>query len=136
MASVKLDDVRGMTADLSAKLKDKGLGGAGDLLDALASPSARKKLADEVGVAARDLLEVGNRLDLSRVSGIAGAFGDLLEKAGVDTVPELAMRNAENLHAKMQEVNEKLGITKALPSVDQVKGWVEQAKELPRKINY
>jgi hypothetical protein len=32
---------------------------------------------------------------------------DLLEAAGVDTVPELAQRKAENLHAIMKEVNDQ-----------------------------
>ena len=32
-------------------------------------------------------------------------YSELLEAAGVDTVKELAARNAENLAAKMKEVN-------------------------------
>ncbi|MFT5175412.1 MAG: nucleotidyltransferase/DNA polymerase involved in DNA repair [Gammaproteobacteria bacterium] len=43
--------------------------------------------------------------DLMRVSGIGQEFSELLEAAGVDTVKELRNRNADNLAAKMAEVN-------------------------------
>jgi len=60
----------------------------------------------------------------------------LLEHAGVDTVPELAQRRADNLHKKMVEVNEAKKLVRALPSESTVAKWVEQAKELPRAISY
>ena len=61
---------------------------------------------------------------------------DLLEAAGVDTVPELAQRNPENLHAAILEENNKHRIVSKMASLNQVKDWVAQAKELPRVINY
>ncbi|MDL2247652.1 DUF4332 domain-containing protein, partial [Bacteroides sp. OttesenSCG-928-J23] len=61
---------------------------------------------------------------------------ELLEAAGVDTVPELAMRNAENLTAKMEEVNSEKKLTRRTPSLKEVQKWVEEAKELPRKLTY
>ncbi len=59
-----------------------------------------------------------------------------LEESGVDTVPELARRNAANLYAKMAEVNSEKELVRQLPSKSQVASWVAQAKELPRKITY
>ena len=59
-----------------------------------------------------------NRADLARVKGIGEEYADLLEVAGVDTVPELAQRNAANLTAKMAECNEAGAkkLVQALPS--------------------
>jgi hypothetical protein len=37
--------------------------------------------------------------------GVGEEYSDLLEKAGVDTVVELARRYADNLHQKLLEVN-------------------------------
>jgi hypothetical protein len=51
-------------------------------------------------------------------------------------VPELAQRNAENLYQKLVETNEEKKLTRQVPGQNQVKAWVEQAKELPRKITY
>lgn len=71
-----------------------------------------------------------------RIKGIGGQYSDLLEAAGVDTVPELARRKAENLVKKMQEVNEAKPIVRLLPVQKQVEKWILQAAELPRILQY
>lgn len=72
----------------------------------------------------------------SRITGVAGQYAELLETAGVDTVPELAQRKAENLTAKMIEVNEAKKLVRKLPTVEQVEDWIDQAIKLPRAISY
>lgn len=54
----------------------------------------------------------------------------------VDTVPELAQRNAENLHKTMEEKNEASSLTRRLPRVGQVSDWIEEAKTLPRMLEF
>jgi hypothetical protein len=63
-------------------------------------------------------------------------YSDLLEKAGVDTVVELAKRKPENLLTKMAEVNAEKNLVNRLPTLKTVEGWVSTAKELPRKVKY
>jgi predicted flap endonuclease-1-like 5' DNA nuclease len=75
-----------------------------------------------------------NHADLTRIVGVAEQYAELLEAAGVDSVPELATRVAANLHAKMAEVNEAKRLVRRLPSVDQVSQWIEQCKSLPRAV--
>jgi hypothetical protein len=67
---------------------------------------------------------------------VSEEYADLLEASGVDTIPELAQRNPENLYQKLVEVNDKKELVRRLPSNDQVREWIEQAKGLPRVINY
>lgn len=74
--------------------------------------------------------------DLFRISGVGQEFAELLEAAGVDTVPELAQRNAENLTAKMEEVNEAKKLTRRTPSLKEVEKWIAEAKSLPRELEY
>ena len=59
-----------------------------------------------------------------------------LEAAGVDTVKELRNRRADNLSAKMKEVNAEKKLTRATPSEKQVASWVDQAKNLPPAITH
>ncbi|HRJ42725.1 MAG: DUF4332 domain-containing protein [Caldilineaceae bacterium] len=106
------------------------------LLDACATAAGRKELAAKTGLDASQLLGWANRADLFRIKGIGTQYSDLLEASGVDTVPELAQRNAENLHAKMTEVNAAKKLVRQLPTLRLVQGWVAQAKELPRMIGY
>lgn len=69
-----------------------------------------------------------------RVKGIGPKSAALLLDAGVDTVVELAHRNAVNLTAKLTDVNEAGGMMVDMPSEKEVAGWIAQAKELPRVV--
>ena len=61
---------------------------------------------------------------------------DLLEEAGVDTVVELAQHRADNLFAKMKEVNMAKKLVRRILSEKHVSDWVAQARSLPRVVNY
>jgi predicted flap endonuclease-1-like 5' DNA nuclease len=82
------------------------------------------------------LLEWVNRADLFRIKGVGTQYSDLLEAAGVDTVIELAHRRADNLTAKMAEVNEQKKLVRALPAESMVAEWINEAKTLPRMVEY
>ena len=56
--------------------------------------------------------------------------------SGVDTVKELATRNASNLADKMAEVNAEKNLTRKVPTSGQVEKWVQQAGELPAAITH
>ncbi len=54
----------------------------------------------------------------------------------MDTVKELATRNAENLAAKMDEVNEQKKLTRRVPNQEALQGFIDQAKELPQTVTH
>ena len=55
----------------------------------------RAELAEKTGISEKLILKWPNHADPVRIKGIAGEYAELLEAAGVDTVPELAMRKVE-----------------------------------------
>lgn len=132
----KLTEVEGIGPTYAQKLADAGCLTQEQLLTDCGKPAGRKALAEKSDISEKLILKWANRADLARVKGIGSEYADLLECAGVDTVPELAQRNAANLHAKMTEVNEEKKLVRALPSASQVEGWVAQAKDLPRALHY
>jgi predicted flap endonuclease-1-like 5' DNA nuclease len=134
--AISISKLRGMSAELAAKLKARGIVYGDQLLEAARTPAGRKALAEQVGVASRVILELANRADLARVSGVAGVFSDLLEHAGVDTVKELAVRNPDNLHAKLVEINADKKLAGRTPPISAVKDWVAQAESLPKVLEY
>ncbi len=134
--AVSIDDLRGMTPELAAKLKARGLGQSDQLLDAARTPAQRKELAAAVGAEPRVILELANRADLARVKGVGAVYSDLLELAGVDTVKELATRRANNLYAKIKDTNAEGAHARQLPTQTDVESWVEQAKALPKTLEY
>ena len=129
-------DLQGATDAIVAKLKEKDIKDNDQLLAAGAAPAQRKELASHCGCDAKAILELCNRADLARIKGVSGVYSDLLEKAGVDTVKELATRRPDNLHTKIKETNDKEKLTERPPTAPAVEDWVKQAKELPKFLTY
>lgn len=132
----KLNEIEGIGAASAEKLAGCGCKTQADLLEMCGKPGGRKKVAEDSGISPKLILKWTNRADLARVKGIGEEYADLLEVAGVDSVPELAQRNAENLHAKMKEVNDEKKLVRALPGLGQVEKWVSAAKEMPRAVHH
>ena len=135
-STVSVKELKGVSDEIAEKLKAKGISNDLDYLEASKTPADRKSLASDLGIELDLVLEIANRADLSRLHGIAGVYSDLLENAGVDTVKELARRNAENLFAKLAEVNTALQLTTRPISQELVSDIIEQAKSLPATLEY
>lgn len=133
---VSLRYVEGIGDAYAAKLNTAGISSAEALLEQGKTPAGRKEIAEKAGISDGQILKWVNHVDLFRIKGIGAEYGELLEAAGVDTVPELAQRKPENLLEKMTAVNGEKKLVRRLPVLSQVKAWVEQAKKLPRVITY
>jgi len=131
-----LIDIEGIGPKFAKKLKAVGVRTTEKMLEMGGTPAGRKELASKSGISNTLILEWVNLSDLFRIKGVGEEYSDLLEEAGVDTVVELAQRNAANLYKKMGEVNAKKKLVRQLPAESQVTDWVKQAKKLPRKISY
>jgi predicted flap endonuclease-1-like 5' DNA nuclease len=132
----KLTKVEGIGHIYAQKLREAGVQTAKSLLQKGASPAGRKEIAEKTGISDKLILEWVNHVDLFRIRGVSEEYADLLEEGGVDTVPELAQRNAENLYGKLLAVNQEKKLVRRLPSQAAVRDWIEQAKQLPRVITY
>jgi predicted flap endonuclease-1-like 5' DNA nuclease len=102
----KLSEIEGIGGRYATKLKEAGVTSLENLLETGSSKKGRKEIANKSGVNEKLVLSWVNRADLTRIKGVSTQYADLLESAGVDTIPELAQRNAENLQTKMTEVND------------------------------
>ena len=136
MATYKVEEIEGIGPALGEKLRAAGINTVDKLLEKAATKKQRQSLAEETGISEMQILKFTNMADLFRLNGVGQEYAELLEVAGVDTVPELAQRNAANLTAKMEEVNEAKNLTRKTPSATEVEKWIAQAKELPRLIEY
>jgi predicted flap endonuclease-1-like 5' DNA nuclease len=132
----KISEIEGIGDAYAKKLEKAGIKTVEDLLEKGSTPKGRKAIAKATGISEQLILKWVNHADLFRIKGIGKQYAELLEAAGVDTVVELAKRNPENLLAAMTKTNEKKHLVRALPYLKQVKKWVEQAKKLPRKVQY
>lgn len=132
----KLSIVEGIGETYEAKLKAAGVKSLEAMLAACATKKGRTELAEKADVSEKLILKWANHADLMRIKGIGGEYSELLEAAGVDTVPELSKRKAENLFKKMQETNDLKSLVRKLPTEAQVADWIKQAADLPRVLQY
>ena len=132
----KITEIEGIGPVYQEKLATAGVKTVEGLLEAGASKTGRKKIAEESGIDESKILDWVNMADLFRIKGVASQFAELLKAAGVDTVKELRTRNAENLHAKLVEVQEEKKITRTVPALSQVTDFIEQAKALEPIVTY
>jgi predicted flap endonuclease-1-like 5' DNA nuclease len=133
---MKLVDIEGIGPAYAEKLAKVGIRSLEALLKKGATPAGRKEIAAMTGISDALVLEWVNLADLFRIKGVGSEYSDLLEEAGVDTVVELAKRVSTNLYETLGKVNQEKNLVNKMPSAGQVDGWIKQAKQLPRIINY
>jgi len=136
MANQKIQDIEGIGPVTGDKLRAAGITDTDTLLARATTRAARKVLAEATGLTEAQVLKFANMADLYRVKGIGSEFAQLLEAAGVDSVPELARRAAVNLAAAMAQLNEQKKLVRRVPAETEVAGWIEHAKTLPRALEY
>ncbi|MGL4332729.1 MAG: DUF4332 domain-containing protein [Bacteroidales bacterium] len=132
----KIEEIEGIGVAIAEKFHAIGIKTTSDLLEKSKTPKCRHDLAAEAGLTEKQILKFANMADLFRIHGIAKEYSELLEVAGVDTVPELSHRVPDNLHKKLIEVNEAKHLTRRVPTLPEVEKWVAEAKALPRMLEY
>lgn len=132
----KIEEIEGVGPVFGEKLKAAGITSVDQLLEKCAGKAGRVSLAAETGIEETSILKWANHADLFRISGIGPQFSELLEATGVDTVKELRTRKAENLYAKIKEVNEAKKLVQRLPSLDQIAKMIEEAGSAEVRMTY
>jgi predicted flap endonuclease-1-like 5' DNA nuclease len=131
-----VNEIEGIGEVHAKKLESIGITTVEQLLEAGKTPKGRNDLAAKTGYSEHHILKWVNQADLFRIHGIARQYAELLEAAGVDSVLELAQRNAEHLHEKLKSSNEANRQVHVVPGVATVGKWIEEAKALPRIVSY
>ncbi len=128
--------VEGIGDAYAKKLEQAGIKTTEALLKKGATPKGRQEISEKTGISNALILRWVNHADLFRIKGVGAEYAELLEASGVDSVSELAQRNAENLYAKLVETNQTKKLVRKLPTQVQVADWIAQAQRLPRVITY
>ncbi len=124
----KIEQIEGIGTHYGHKLMSVGVFTTHDLLDRCATPDKLNELVLTSDISPVLLATWNRQADLMRVSGIGPEFGELLESSGIESVAELAIRKPENITHLLARVNEEKRLTRAVPALKTVEGWVERAK--------
>ncbi len=132
----KIEQIEGIGPAFAQKLAAAGVTNTDELLQHCGDAAGRQRFAAASGLSADQLLKWVNLADLMRIKGVGSEYSELLEAAGVDTVKELRTRNAQNLTAKMEEVNAAKKLARATPSAKVVEEWISQAGRMPAVVSH
>jgi len=131
-----LAKIEGIGPTYAEKLKKTGITTTEALLEKGCTPKGRREIVQETGISEEKVLRWVNLSDLFRIKGIGEEYSDLLEVAGVDTVPEMATRNPKGLYDTLVTINQERNLVRQVPSQTTVNKWIENAKNLPRVIKH
>ncbi|KGP63215.1 ferredoxin [Legionella norrlandica] len=130
----KLTELEGVGPKYAEMLRRVGIVSQDDLLRVCSSRRGRFRIAEQTGISHKLILKWTSQADLARVNGINEEYAELLEQAGIDSIPGLAHCNPEQLYSSLKEKNEKCHLVQHIPGLSQVVTWVEEAKKLPRAV--
>jgi predicted flap endonuclease-1-like 5' DNA nuclease len=133
---MQIMELEGIGPVYGEKLAGAGVKTVEELLQHGASANGRESLANATGISEKIIRDLVNAADLMRIDGIGPQYAEMLEASGVDSVPELAQRNPENLATKLAEVNAAKNLANRTPGESEVKRWIDEAKDLPRIVTH
>lgn len=133
---VSIDDIEGINPRYREELSGLGIQTTERLLEFGASKRARQELALESGISEDKILKLVNRADLLRIKGIGEELSGLLKAAGINNIAELARRTPGNLHNALIHLNEQRKLVYPIPSLNELKGVIAEAKQLPEIVTY
>jgi transcriptional regulator with XRE-family HTH domain len=133
---VPLREILGVDEENVDKLASAGIIHSKHLFEHGRTRAEREKLSAASGIPIEKLLELVKLSDLARIRGLGGAFVRLFYEAGADTIEKLSRWNPEELFQAVRGVNAEREITKWVPSLKDVRQYVEMANELAKVIEY
>lgn len=132
----KIAEFTGLSKDTVDKLEKIGIKNTEKLYDNIVKKSDRQNLADSTGINDKDILELTKLTDLSRIKWVGVTFARMLYDLGIDTVEKASKSDPDNLHAKINLLNKEKSIYKAHIGLNDIKIFVNAAKEIPLEIEY
>ncbi len=120
-------DIVGIGKKYADLLKKQGIKSTWDLLTRAATAQDRRKLTSETGIETADLQKWSKQAELLMIDGIGLEYVTLLEQAGIDSTPELALCDPGNLHEALVKINNKKHLVKRIPSEQEITRWIRQA---------
>lgn len=123
-----LIDVEGIGPAYLKKLATAGITSRAQLLRRDAE--GRAALAEAAGIGEAVLGKWVSQVELAGLEGLSDQDAEILVASGVTSIQALAAAHADILNGTLIGLNAEKNLVKEVPSVEQIKGWIEQAKAM------
>jgi predicted flap endonuclease-1-like 5' DNA nuclease len=132
----ELKNFRGVNPEYANRLSAIGIKNAEQMLEAGKTHVARQKLSEKTGIPQETILEFVKLADLSRIEGVKGTRARLYHDAGIDTVEKMSKWNPEKLRTYLIEFVNRTGFEGIAPLLKETRNTIEEAKRLPKIVEY
>lgn len=125
-----IETIEGIGEGFGRRLKADGIATTESLLQLCTTDGGIERVCKCVDLDANTIRNWGTMADLVRINGLGGQWAELMWRAGVRNVQDLAGREIGELRARMREVNEKEHRVAELPGEKRVARFIEEASKL------
>jgi len=134
--SLLLKEIEGIKSEHIGALERIGISNITQLINAGKTHNSRLALSGETGIPFDVIEELVRLADLCRISDIKGMRVRLLFDTGFDTIEQIAAQDPIEMRAQIILINQREKIAARHPTLTETKFWVEQAKKLPKLVEY
>jgi hypothetical protein len=132
----KIADFTGIPQDTVDKLENIGIKNTEKLYGNVLTKSDRQKLADSTGIGNKDILELTKLTDLSRIKWVGVTFARMLYDLKIDTAEKASKYDPVDLHSMINKLSKEKRIYKGQIGLNDIKLFINAAKEIPFEIEY
>jgi hypothetical protein len=134
--SLLVRKIEGVKFEYIQMLENAGITNVQQLLKAGNTYNSRLALSGKTGIPYDLIEELVKLADLCRISDIKGMRVRLLFDTGFDTIEKIAAQEPGEMRDQIIKVNQSAKIAARHPTLIETKFWVEQAKKLPKLVEY
>lgn len=134
--SLLLKEIEGIKSEHMGALEMIGISNTAQIINAGKTHNFRLALSRETGIPYDVIVELVKLADLCRISDIKGMRVRLLFDTGFDTIEKIAAQDPEEMRDQIIKVNQREKIAARHPTLIETRFWVEQAKNLPKLVEY
>ncbi|MBN2613435.1 MAG: DUF4332 domain-containing protein [Bacteroidales bacterium] len=132
----KLSEFSGISPESIAKLEKAGIKDTEKLYGKVKTLKNRKELSSATGLSEDIITELAKLSDLSRIKWVGATFARMLYDVGIDTVEKATKADYEDSHEKINRLNRERNIYKGTIGLNDMKIFVNAAKDVILEIEY
>jgi predicted flap endonuclease-1-like 5' DNA nuclease len=125
-----IETIEGIGTGFGGRLRADGIDTTEKLLEVCTTNDGISRVCGCVDLDEDTVKNWGTMADLMRIKGLGGQWAELMWRAGVTSVQDLASQEVEPLRARFRAVNEEEHRVAELPGEKRVSKFIEEAKGL------
>jgi len=132
----RIKDFRGISQETIMALEKYGFTNTFKLFEKIKTPQNRNELVKITGICAEEILKITKLTDLSRIRWVGTTFAQMLYDIGIDTAEKAANSDYKYLHLKINQINKENNYYKGSIGLNDMKLFVNAAKEITLEVEY